>query len=125
LIAINGGIWRPCKGLHNFLQDGPIRFQFEPLARIPRSVLRHATAAVAYFAHNKETYQSQKDEDSEANKNRDGYVETAFSFVAIPRRKSRRGVKIVARPISWNVALDELTVLQKREFPSKQKYIEM
>jgi len=110
VIAIDSRVWRPREGLHNFLQDGPIRFQFEPLAGIPRGILAYAAISVACFAYNKETYRSQKAKDNQANDNRDSYVEAAFVSCRPRRQSTRRGVKIITWPISGNVAPNELTV---------------
>lgn len=112
-IAIGSRIGRPLELLHDFLQDGSIRFQFEALAGIPGGVLV-LRFSVAYFAHDKKTYSSQDEKGSDAEKDRDGNMEAAFFFAL--GNGSRRGVKVETRPISRNIALDKLTVLQKSNF---------
>ncbi len=109
--SIEGRIGCSLKLLHDFLQDGPIRFQFKALAGIPRRVLPHTPVAVAYLPHDKESHQSHDRHRRNANKDRDGNVQTALLFGF--GNLSRRRIKVKARPISRNVALDKLAVLQQ------------
>jgi len=116
-IAIGSRIGRPLELLHDFLQDRSIRFQFEALAWIPGGVLV-LRVSVAYFAHDKKAYSSQDKKGSDAEKDRDGNVEAASLFAL--GNGSRRGIKVKTRPISRNIALDKLTVLQKTIFFDKK-----
>ena len=110
--SINGRIWRPRKGLHNFLQYGPIRFQFEPLAGISRSVLAHPAVSIAYFAHDEDADKRQDDQYDQANDDpNDGAYVKAVAIISAgillrggSRKCARDGIEIVTRPISGDVA---------------------